>query len=100
MVATTLRNLFQTERLQKIKMSPTTPVSVTEDLLYENVLDGVPDGEPGLTKNFFERVPFLPDSISPTEESTDKMSSLQETLNSLNRKLEQLKQGSAAEEEP
>ena len=64
MTATTLRNFFQTtERLQKIKMSPTTPVSVTEELLYENVLDGIPDGEPGLTENFFERVPFLPDSI-------------------------------------
>ena len=64
MTATTLRNFFQTtERLPKIKMSPTTPVSVTEELLYENVLDGIPDGEPGLTENFFERVPFLPDSI-------------------------------------
>ena len=62
-VATTLRNLFQTERVTKIKMSATTPVSVAEEVQYENVLDGVPDGEPGLTKNFFERVPFLPDSI-------------------------------------
>ena len=57
-MATTLRNLFQTERVQKIKMSATTPASQ-----YENVLDGVPQGEPGLTKNFFERVPFLPESI-------------------------------------
>ena len=64
-VATTLRNFFQTtERLQKIKMSPTTPLSVAEELLYEDVLDGIPDGSPGLTKNFFERVPFLPDSIT------------------------------------
>ena len=64
-VATTLRNLFQTtERLQKIKMSPTTPVTVTEELVYENILDGIPDGSPGLTKNFFERVPFLPHTIT------------------------------------
>ena len=62
-VATTLRNLFQTERVQKIKMSATTPVREEEEEQYENVLDGLPDGEPGLTKNFFERVPFLPDSI-------------------------------------
>ena len=61
--ATTLRNLFKTERVQKIKMTATTPGSVREELQYENVLDGVPSGEPGLTKNFFERVPFLPQSI-------------------------------------
>merc|ERR1719422_2663997 len=69
-LSTTLRNLFQTERIQKIKMSPTTPVTAPEELM-ETVLDGIPDGEPGLTSNFYERVPFIPDNVvTPLETTT------------------------------
>ena len=67
-LSTTLRNLFQTDRIQKIMMSPTTPASVSDSLI-----DGVPNGEPGLTKNFYERVaPFSEDAITigPLEVTT------------------------------
>ena len=75
-LSTTLRNLFQqTERVQKIKMSLTTPVTAPDDM-FETVLDGVPNGEPGLTPNFYERVPYIPDSVvtlldTATDATTD-----------------------------
>ena len=65
-LSTTLRNLFQTDRVQKIMMSPTTPASVSDSLI-----EGVPNGEPGLTKNFYERVAsFSEDAIGPLEVTT------------------------------
>ena len=62
-------------RVQKIKMSLTTPVTAPDDM-FETVLDGVPNGEPGLTPNFYERVPYIPDSVvtlldTATDATTD-----------------------------
>ena len=56
-----LNKLFSTEHIKpKIKMSKTSFSDKTV-----NVLDGIPDGEPGLTSDFYERVPFLPDNVVP-----------------------------------
>lgn len=68
-LSTTLRNLFQTDRVQKIMMSPTTQASVSDSLI-----EGVPNGEPGLTQNFYERVAtFSEDVISSPKASTSSV---------------------------
>ena len=61
-LSTTLRNLFSTERIPKIKLPPTTPVPSIEDG-FQSILDGIPNGEPGLKSNFFERVPYIPEDV-------------------------------------
>ena len=68
-LSTTLRNLFQSDRVQKIMMSPTTQASVSDSLI-----EGVPNGEPGLTKNFYERVAtFSEDVINSPKASTSSV---------------------------
>jgi len=66
-------------RIQKIKMVATTDRSIIENDPFQIMMDGLPNGEPGLTKGFFERVPFLPSGMKVPTRIPSRIASISES---------------------
>merc|ERR1712083_420773 len=67
------------ERMQKIKLKAPTPIVITDKDPFETMMEGVPDGEPGLKNDFFERIPFLPKGLGVASKSPSRIASISES---------------------
>merc|ERR1711881_361083 len=67
------------ERMQKVKLKAPTPIVITDKDPFETMMEGVPDGEPGLKNDFFERIPFLPKGVGVTSKTPSRIASISES---------------------
>jgi len=60
-------------------MKAPTPIVITEKDAFETMMEGVPNGEPGLKNDFFERIPFLPKGLGATTRIPSRIASISES---------------------
>ena len=65
--------------MQKVKLKAPTPIVITDKDPFETMMEGVPNGEPGLKNDFFERIPFLPKGVGVTSKTPSRIASISES---------------------